>query len=126
MTWSNPDKKWDGFRLTEYFFDLKKVSALQLTEKRTDDGLQKTLQLLLVRFIRDFPGGSMKSILGFWESASQPTLRSWSLRARPSNCDMLNTLLTLRQQRCLNNGFDPDVFRTNNAIGEITSNAALV
>jgi hypothetical protein len=38
MTLPTPDKKWDGFRLTEYYLDHKKVFALQLTEKRTENG----------------------------------------------------------------------------------------
>ena len=51
MTWSDSNKKWDGFRLTGYSLAFEKVRALSLTERRYADGnAQETSRRQSVRF----------------------------------------------------------------------------
>lgn len=97
MTLSNPDKKWDGFRLTEYFFDLKKLFALQLTEKHTEDGQTKDAATTVGDVYQNLSGRQTKVGPRLDGIAIATETDKLEFTGPPFNCDLLEKMLDLRR-----------------------------
>jgi hypothetical protein len=98
MTLPNPDKKWDGFRLTEYFLDHKKVFALQLTEKRTENGETNDVATTLGEVYQKFLSQNAKATSFGAGVAIETDTGKLTFTGPPFNCDLLAMMLDLRQK----------------------------
>lgn len=101
-TWSEPNKEWDGFRLTSYSLDSQKVLGLQLKEERPIDGNQVTVattvgdvyRRLLGQFVQIVNSGPAVQVITESEKLA--------FTGTSFNCAMLTELLRVRKD-----GFDP-------------------
>lgn len=97
MTLSNPDKEWHGFRLTEYFLDPKKLFALQLTEKRNENGQTNDAATSVGEVYQNLSGRQTK--VGPRLDGIAITTDSGKLEFTGPhfNCDLLEAMLDLRR-----------------------------
>jgi len=101
-TWSEPNKEWDGFRLTTYSLDSQKTLGLQLKEERPIDGNQGTVattvgdvyRRLLGQFVQIVNSGPVVQIITESEKLA--------FTGSSFSCAMLTELLRVRKD-----GFDP-------------------
>lgn len=98
MTLSNPDKKWGGFRLTEYFVDLKKLWALQLTEKHTEDGQTKDAATTVGDVYQNLSGRQTKVGPRLDGIAITTDTGKLEFTGPHFNCDLLEAMLDLQRR----------------------------
>jgi hypothetical protein len=88
IVWSNPDKQWEGFKLTRHSLDPNKVAALSITERRQVDGKQEDTPTTLEEIFGRLKDRSIKVEEGSCRQNSPWMMRGRFLRGHLSanNC----------------------------------------
>jgi hypothetical protein len=94
--WSDPDKQWEGFKLTRYSLDPNKVAALSIAERRQVDGKQEDTPTTLEEIFARLKDRSIKVEEGFLQAELIVDDERKIFAGPAFSQDMLMTVLKLR------------------------------
>jgi len=99
-TWSDLNRKWDGFHSGEYCLDLR-VFDLPLTKQRVADGKREEAPTTVREIYDGLVGKNVESEFGVVNVNIRVDAEELTVTGPSFNCQILDELLRLRNDGCL-------------------------